>query len=156
MSNWATERPTARDAANAAEDALQLQRDQAHESYRPIQPEKIELWSVGSGMARFLQGSITVPRDYRIRATRHSLLGPPATDITLPGLICANQPTPFEVERWPDDGGPAHAQVIDHIRFRFWPPAGTDWSCPCGKPDTEGHWTWRVPVGRPPNSPRVH
>lgn len=98
-----------------------------------------------------LFGTITVPRDYRVRAeavtdNSHSPIG-------LPLLLRANQPYRFAIEGWPPDRTEPRAQAV---RVRFWPPADIDdvdrWTCPCDRPASEetdrspGHWVWLAPI----------
>ncbi|MEU8278396.1 hypothetical protein ACFYOK_35580 [Microbispora bryophytorum] len=149
---------SAKAAQRSAEEAAtisRIERDRRHDDLAPPHPGEIQAEEesdtrLGAGHYNVF-GSITVPRDYRVRAQAWN--GTSLTPIALPLLLRANQPYRFHLDRLREgvtSGNPTE------IRFRFWPPVpdldDTDaWTCPCSRPagtdvDARGHWELRVPI----------
>ncbi|MGN9804471.1 hypothetical protein [Micromonospora sp. L32] len=142
----------AKDAARGAADVARIERAREHARLAPPAPPEIKaeiedhprLGADGAG----LFGSITVPRDYRVKA--EAVSGNARSPISLPLLLRAGTHS-FEIEKWPR--GREEPQT-EFVLVRFWPPAEVDevehWTCPCDRPiadgDGPGHWEWRVPL----------
>lgn len=154
---------SSRRSAAAAEGALLIQREQHHIEHGPVSPAEIITKIVAGSPGRSLVGSLTVARDYRIRAEVITA-GQASRDVTAALVVRANQPYEMHLEHMPADRDVPHAEAV---RFRFWPPADVDrdagvdtWGCPCGKATDEagapdGHWTFTVPIKNPPPRARV-
>ncbi|WP_422734058.1 hypothetical protein ACN26Y_00340 [Micromonospora sp. WMMD558] len=155
----------AQDSAREAAAVAAIERDREHDRLGPGPvpdiTSKLETNPRGSGLPRTLWGTVTLPRDYRVRA--FAVSGNSSSQISLDLLVHAGRPYRFAIEQWP----PGRTEpVAEYVLFRFWPPAETDdvdaWRCPCdraqadGDERTQGHWEWRVPVQyRTPGRPRV-
>lgn len=141
-------------AHEIAETSLRMERDRQHRDLRPPQPPPIETvvrQDPYSADLRGLFGSITVPRDYRVRID--AINGPSSARVNTDLLVQAEQPYEFEIEKWPQDRTEPMAK---ELWVRFWPPAEVDkvehWTCPCDRPSSygdgsgPGHWEWHVPI----------
>lgn len=151
---------SAKSAEKSAEEAAtisQIERDRRHDDLAPPHPGEIKAEEepdarLGRGHYTAF-GSITVPRDYRVKAEAWN--GTALTPIDLPLLLRANQPQRFFIDR--TSNGKSN---VTEIRFQFWPPVpnldDTDaWACPCARPTGDGatgrgHWELRVPVAYMP------
>ncbi|MEH1055902.1 hypothetical protein V6U89_11900 [Micromonospora sp. CPCC 206171] len=151
----------AQDSAREAAAVAAIERDRDHDRLGPgpvpdIAP-KLETNPRNSGLPDTLFGTVTVPRDYRVRG--FAVRGNSSSPIGLDLLLHAGRPYRFAIEQWPKD---RMEPVAEYVLFRFWPPAEVDdvdaWRCPCDRPQadgnewTPGHWEWRAPVQyrRPP------
>ncbi|MEV4820199.1 hypothetical protein [Micromonospora tulbaghiae] len=150
----------AQDSAREAAAIAAIERDREHDRLGPGPVPGIALELEpnprDSGLPETLFGTITVPRDYRVRAV--AVRGNSSAPIGLDLLLYAGRPYRFAIEQMhPNRTEP----VAEYVLFRFWPPAEIDdvdtWQCPCDRPQADGdnrpgHWEWRAPVEyrRPP------
>jgi len=112
------------------------------------------------GTHRDLFGVMTLPKDYQVRAVAQT--GNSTFPLNLQGLLRANEPHRFFIEKWPPDQTVPTAEVVI---LKLWPPTADDpveqWSCGCGRPLTEGtdrdpgHWEMRLPLEPPPATPHI-
>jgi hypothetical protein len=135
------------------ESQLRLDHDRRHEDLAPKPPPAINAdRKTSDAGGDVLTGSITVPRDYRVRG--EAISGDTSWPLDLDLVLRANRAYEFEIEKWPPGRTEPRAK---ELRFRFWPPEEVDcvpaWSCPCDRPlgggsnaRSGGHWEWRVPV----------
>jgi hypothetical protein len=138
--------------AKAEAEVARIEAEREHERLGPPALEKIDAHSTRQDT---LQGSITVPHDYRVRG--EAVWGNASWALNLPLLLIAGHKYTFQIESWTRDRKEPEARML---RFRFWPPAETDevehWSCPCGRPlqeggtNSPGHWERRVPINYVP------
>lgn len=141
------------ESARAARDVVRIELDRRHDDLRPSPPSEVEATVDGEGQFRTLFGTITVPRDYRVRG--EAVLGHNSgvSHLGLPLVLRANRTYRFQIENWPDS---RRIPTAKELRFRFWPPVKVDpvehWTCECGKVVLDGggtgpgHWEWTVPV----------
>jgi hypothetical protein len=145
-------------SATQAERASTLSSDRRHDELHPRLPGELatEL-DGGLGGTQNLFATITVPRDYRVRAVVRypQAYGQAERDLGLPVVLHAGQPHRFHIEQWPPDRDRPEAT---EVFFRFWPPTDADgvqrWACPCSRPadsdSTDGHWEVRARILQPP------
>lgn len=143
----------AKESARHAAAVADIERQNLHDRLRPALPAAIRGEIRQHASWRSLWGSITVTRDYRVRADR--VTGNGSSTLGLGMLLRAGN-RDFEIEQWPADRMTPQATGI---RLKFWPPDATDgtepWTCPCGR-NTEfgdgsgpGHWEFLVPIEMP-------
>jgi gas vesicle protein len=143
----------AEESARDVRDQVRIEREREHERLGPGPVPSIETeleTNPRLSTSRHLFGTLTVPRDYRVRAEAVTK-GGSRTGLTLPALLHAGRSCRFHIEQWlPGRNEPE----VEHILFRFWPPTDADeveaWKCPCPRRpvdgDERGHWEWRAPV----------
>lgn len=138
-----------------AEEQHRLEREREHDRLGPPQPAVIEAEvrdTVVGG--RFLAGTITVPRDYRVRGEALVPASRSRQRLALDLVLRANQPVIFQIEDWPERRVAPRTKAL---HLRFWPineelDGVPGRPCPCDRPDSDGdgsgsgHWEWTVPV----------
>ncbi|MFB9880969.1 hypothetical protein ACFFMN_23775 [Planobispora siamensis] len=148
----ASERSAAASEKSAADASVVVEMSVArrHEELGLPQPVELQLEVKTGGLnGRWLAGTITLPRRYRVQAeARWGCFF--STHLHLPDFAEGRQE--FFIEHWKDV---QETPVTDLVVIRLWPPVDGDepnpWSCPCGGPTGEtlsgpGHWEVRIPI----------
>lgn len=161
--SWRAARRSAKAAEESAKEAKRMSTIEVgrrHDELRPPLPEKIQAMNKPSRTGQTdVFGSISVARDYQVRAT--ALAGQGESTISLDPVLRAGSQHRFHIESIPK--GETQLQTQE-IRFQFWPHTGeggaNTWTCPCDRAADEshgqGHWEARVPVAfTPPKRTQV-
>lgn len=145
----------AQKSADEAATISRIELDRRHDDLAPAHPGELraEERSDPQHPGYYnLFGSITVPRDYRVRAEMWN--GTALSPIALPLLLRANQSQRFHIDRVPTGATDSTAPI--EVRIHFWPPVPdlddtAPWTCACERQtgtdiSGRGHWELRIPI----------
>ncbi|GAA3957228.1 hypothetical protein GCM10023085_44690 [Actinomadura viridis] len=127
------------------------EKEYRHEELAPNLPSAIDAAFKRDVNGGALYGSITLDRQYRVRA--FGCAGESLTELALSSITPLNEAMEFVIEAWAP--GQVRPRLVEII-FKFWPPVEGSghqqvWSCGCGRPNGDslggdGHWERRVKV----------